>query len=108
MPVAQSGTIQPVVRDIFVYKAARNSDVEQVGFSAFFRKIKTDPIARIQSDKSGFFQVSLAPGIYSFFVMENSLFYANSVDSQGYIQAARVYPDSVSHRPINITYKATF
>ena len=83
-------------------------EVNQCGVEPFYDTIKTKPVARIRSDASGFYQISLDTGIYSFFVKENSLFYANSFNSDGCIQSAQVFPDSVTHLHINITYNATF
>jgi len=102
------GTISPVVRDIYIHEATTTSMVDKVEYSAFYTKINSELIGVVQSDKDGFFQIKLEPGKYSFFVKEDSMFYADLWDRHGYILAAEVKKDSVTQVEINIRYKATF
>lgn len=102
------GTITPVVRDIYIHEATTTSMVDKVEYSAFYTKINSKLIVVVQSDKDGFFQIELEPGKYSFFVKEDSMFYADLWDRHGYILAAEVKKDSVTQLEINIRYKATF
>jgi len=109
MPGTPTGTITQVIRDVYIYKAtlynkADNSNLQ----GAFYREVHTDLAAVVRSDNSGFFQLELDPGTYSFFVKEDSLFYANGTDGDGYILPAVVKKDSVTKRQIDITYNATF
>ena len=100
--------ITPVVREIFIYEATSDSMVEPPNGGTFHTKINSQLISIIQSDASGFFQISLEPGKYSFFVKEDSLFYANLWDGEGHIQPATVTENSVTNRQIDITYKAVY
>lgn len=102
------GTITPVVRDIYIHEATTDSMVDKVGYTAFYTKINSELIGVVKSDKDGFFQIELEPGKYSFFVQEDSLFYANLWDGEGHILAAEVTKDSVTQVRIDITYKATY
>jgi len=106
---SSNGTIKPVIRDIYIYEATTYEMVDHSGLlGAFYRSINSDLVAKIKSDDSGFFQYELQPGTYSFFVWEDSLYYANLLDENGYILPAVIKPDSVTKRQIDITYKACF
>ncbi len=101
------GTITPVVREVYVYKATPLDSVIGPPYSPFYSKILTPLVATTTSNSTGFFQVELQPGKYSFFVKEDSLFYANLFDDY-HIQPATVVKDSVIKRQIDITYKASW
>jgi hypothetical protein len=102
--------ITPVVRDIYIYEATTDSNVQYLNgnFGTFITKINSNLITTIHSDNDGFFQISLSPGKYSFFVKEDTLFYANEWDGEGHILSAIVTENNVSRRQIDITYKAVF
>jgi len=100
--------ITPVIRKIYVYEATNDSMVERSGGGSFFRKINSNLITTLSSGIDGFYQVSLPPGKYSFFVKEDSLFYANSWDGEGDILSAIVTENNVVKNQIDITYKATY
>jgi hypothetical protein len=107
MPGSSTGTITPVIREIFVYEATRYDSVVNAG-PPFYRDILTKQVAKTESNKTGFFQIALKPGQYSFFVKEDSLYYANGSDSAGYILTARVFPNTVTKRQIDIDYRAAY
>jgi hypothetical protein len=98
----------PVSRIILVHGPTHLDSVESVGYSPFYSRILTAKVAQTTANDSGFFEVSLPPGRYSLFIREDSLFYSNSFDGQGYIQLVTVKSDSVTMHDINITYKASF
>ena len=101
--------ITPVVRNIFIYEATRfDSVIRDSGSYSFIKSINSNFVAEITSDKDGFFQINLPPGKYSFFVKEDSLFFANGTDGDGYIMPAEVIADKVTKRQININYKAVY
>lgn len=103
------GKITPVVRDIYVYQATRYDSVEIDSVRrVFVRNIHSRLVARIKSDNEGFFQIALPVGKYSFFVKEDSLFFANEVDGEGYLMSAKVTRNKVTKRQIDINYKAAF
>jgi hypothetical protein len=110
MPVVDPAyaKITPVIRDIYVYEALDNSKIEFVSGGTFFRTINAELVAIVRSDADGFFQISLDPGKYSFFVKEDTLFYANEWDNEGHILSAKVLENEVTKRQIDITYKAWF
>lgn len=106
-PGSIKGNIIPVQREIYIYEATPRDSAVRVGFGSFYNEIKTNLIGIVSSNRTGFFEVTLDTGVYSFFVKEGSLFYA-SRDNGVYIQPARVFQDSMAHVQIDITYKATF
>lgn len=103
---SSDGTVTPVVRDIYVYEATRFDSLGISRSFGFWRNIPSKLITTARSDGSGFFQVELAAGKYSFFVLEDSLYYANLIDSDGHVQSATVTLDHVTRREININYRA--
>ena len=105
---SSGGTITPVVRDIYIHVATTGDMVDRIEYTTFYTSINSKLIAVSQSDNDGFFQVKLAPGKYSFFVMEDSKFYANGNDGFGHILPAEVFEDSVTQIDIDITYMATY
>ncbi|NOX64478.1 MAG: carboxypeptidase regulatory-like domain-containing protein [Chlorobi bacterium] len=100
--------ITPVIRKIYVYEATNDSMVERSGIGPFFSKINSKLITTLSSGIDGFYQVSLPPGKYSFFVKEDSLFYANGWDGEGDILSAVVTENNIVKNQIDITYKAAF
>jgi len=108
---SSSGKISAVVREIYVYEATRFDEVvrDSLSFSfSFYKEIKTKFIDKVTSDKDGFFQISLPPGKYSFFVKENSLFYGSLTDGEGDLVPAEVKANSITKRQIDINYKAVY
>jgi hypothetical protein len=106
MPFEPTGTITPVVREIHVHTLTPVDSVNQVSYSPFYYEIYTQLVTVTTSNRTGFFEVTLPPGRYSFFVKEDSLFYANLFDGEGNILPATVVEDSVTRIQIDITYRA--
>lgn len=103
------GTVTPVIREIYIYEATRyDSVVTAYGYGGFYTNILTKQIAKVQSDNTGFFQISLSPGKYSFFIKEDSTYYANGSDSEGHILPAVVTMNTITKRQIDIDYKAAY
>ena len=107
-PGGSSGRITPVVRTVYVYELTNIQQVDQVMYSPFYRAIYSNLVDSVQSDITGFFQCSLDSGRYSFFIREDSLYYANGFDGDGNIFPATVKPDSLTKVQIDITYKAYY
>jgi hypothetical protein len=107
MPVGW-GKITPMVRMVYVYSLTNLSDVDQVPYSPFYRAIHSTAIDSVLSNATGFFQFRLDTGRYSFFIKEDSLFYANGYDGYGNILPATIKKDSLTKVQIDITYSATF
>ncbi len=103
-----SGTITPVEREVCVFEATRFDSVVGAGDGRFFKHIMTKFVARVQSNASGYYQVSLPPGKYSVFIVEGSLYYANGTDSAGHLVPGVVTAGAVTEVPVDINYKAAY
>ncbi len=103
-----SGTITPIEREVWIFQATRFDSVVGAGDGRFFKQILTEFVARVRSNTSGFYQVSLPPGKYSVFVVEGSLYYANGTDSAGHLVPGVVMAGAVTEVPVEITYKAAY
>ena len=102
------GTITPVVREIYVHKLTTINDVEPNTFSQFYSHINTEIVSVVTSDDTGFYQIQLPAGTYSFFVKENGEFYANLFFEDGRINPVVVKENTVTKKQIDITYRASF
>jgi hypothetical protein len=107
MPGSISGTIKVVMREIYVYELTNSQQATAVD-GRFFSDIRTTLVAKVTSNDSGHYQVTLNPGKYSLFVKEGSLFYASSRDGYGNIMPVEVVADSVVLQNVDIIYKAVF
>jgi hypothetical protein len=107
MPGSVSGTITPVQREVLVYEATRYDSVVFAG-GGFYRAIFTKLVAVTRSNATGFYEVSLPPGKYSLFVVEDSLYYANPSDNMGHIQPGTVAANQVTKVQIDIDYRAAY
>ncbi|MCB2231164.1 carboxypeptidase-like regulatory domain-containing protein [bacterium] len=109
IPENQSqGRLIPVERTLAVFEAANFDDV--VGSPSnggFYSEVHTRLVAMTTSDEEGRYDLSLAPGTYSVFVLENGYYYANGSDGEA-IQPVTVERDRISTLNIDITYEATF
>ena len=109
-PDNSRGTITGVSRLVQFHEPTRRSDatpVDDISRGPFYRSVGKPLVANIVSNDSGYFQMGLEPGVYSIFVREEELWYAN-LDDGTYLQPVRVFPDSVTRFDIDITYIATF
>ena len=110
MPVCPSGTITAVAREIRVHLLTTFDDVVVApdANTSFYSEINSDLVATTWSGNDGFFEVELPPGQYSIFVVEDTLFYANSGDGAGNINPIEVFENEVSEILININYEASY
>ena len=92
----------PVKRIIAIYPYTTLQEVTRHDFIYF----TTDaaPLITVESDAEGFYQASLAPGIYSVFVQEKGKLYANGTDGQGGINPVQVDQNRVSSFNLRIDY----
>ena len=102
------GSMTPVRRELRIHHAAGQDSVVPAGEGGFFSRVLTPLAGTTVSDDSGRFAISLPPGRYSVFVVEDSLLYANLFDGRGYVFPVTVLPDSVAHVRVDITYRATY
>jgi hypothetical protein len=111
----RDGRIYPVVRDVYFFLPVLFNDVEwsyidvEPGLKVHLvTDIQVEPVAIVQSDGEGYFEVALPPGKYSMFVKEYGYLYANLFDGEGYIFPVEVTGGELTHVQFNITYMATY
>ena len=107
MPVMPDGAIMPVSRTIAVFEAAGFDDVVLAQDGGFFSEVHTRLVGLTQSDHDGRYELTVPPGTYSVFVVENGLYYASGGTDEA-IQPVTVVRDAFSTLNIDITYQATF
>ena len=97
---------KPVQRTILIYEPTSLDDTE--GQAPLFTKVNSNLIAKVVSNGSGKFKIGLPAGKYSVFVEEKDKYYANSFDSQNYIQLIDIQDNKWSEINISINYSASF
>ena len=107
MPGDGNGTKLPVQRELLVYELTNLADVTSEG-NGFYSAISTRLVASTLSGADGRFAVQLPAGRFSLFVREQSMFYTNGGDSQGFIYPIDVAADAVTGVQFDITYAAYF
>jgi hypothetical protein len=107
IPQNSPGSITPVEREVWIFRATRYDSVESLG-GGFYKQILTQLVLKTRSNDRGFYQAALQPGKYSVFVREGLLFYGNGTDSAGHIVSGVVKGNALTEVPVAITYKATF
>ncbi len=106
-PAGSSGQIRPVRREVRVHELTHLNQVDELG-GGFYTDVRSPLIGSVWSDESGHFEIPLAPGRYSLFVIENGLHYANGGDGSGNIWPVEVRPDEVDHIVFDIDYQAAY
>ncbi len=100
-------TITPAVRTVYIYRLTKLSETE--GELPLFSKINNVLVAKVKTNKEGFFQRKLPPGKYSIFTLEdNGKFFASLSDGDGNIAPFEVKPGEVARYDVNINYKAAY
>lgn len=109
------GEVYPVVRDVCIFEAVLHHDVEwsyveiEPGCSTYLATdIPATLLAVARSDKNGYFEAELPPGMYSIFVREGGHYYANLIDGAGYVFPVEVREGEASRIQFDITYMAAY
>jgi hypothetical protein len=106
-PECPDGRVSAASRVVHVFKSTPNTmtvNAHPLG-SPLYKEVMTELVDSVRSDARGFFQLSLSPGEYSFFVRIDSLFYANEIREPGrIIQPATVPRGGVVKRHIDVCF----
>ncbi len=95
----------PVKRNIVIYEYTKFDQTERDEKSpVFFTKIHTSRIKTVVCDDEGFFQASLPKGVYSVFIEENGLLYANGLDGYGGLCPVEVKSNEKSSINLRLSY----
>ena len=97
---------KPVKREIVIHKVLKAPDLNRKG--ALFSKPSFKPVAVVETNDQGEFEVSLPIGLYSIFTRENEGLFANSFDSENNVTPVRVESGKFSEISITINYKAVY
>jgi hypothetical protein len=109
------GSVYPVVRDVCIFEAVLHRDIEwtyveiEPGIYTYLAAaIPSELVKVVKSDKEGYFEAELPPGMYSIFVRENGYYYATRVDGAGYVFPAEVGEGGTVGVKFDITYMAAY
>ena len=97
----------PIQRQLYIFQAVKKEHAISGG-EQFYKKVNAELVARIQTDKEGFFKLDLPPGKYSVFVMEDDGFFANTFDGSGFISPVTVHENDFTEIIITVNYKAYY
>ena len=101
---------KPVEREIYFCKPVKMGELEDGGVvgGTIFQGVEPLLIKKTQSDEKGSFSIELPAGKYSVFTKEETGFFANSFDGDGYIHVVEVKEGEVAEMTIQINYQAVF
>lgn len=98
---------QPIQRTIKFYKVTNMKQTS--GQAPLFKSVTTPLIAETKSNKNGYFQCKLKPGLYSCFTVEpDGVLFANDFNSNGDIGVFEIKEGQITNLVIKINYKAAF
>ncbi len=96
----------PAKRTIRVYPLINLADAKMV--DGLFQSLAEEPIGEFETDEEGNFSISLSPGNYSVFTVEEDGLFANTFDGAGNIQPIKVENGTWAKLDILINYKAAY
>ena len=111
MPIVDPNVCKeyPVKRKIYIYEAVDESAAAPYpSHSTFYVSVNSNLVATAESNESGFYQLSLAPGKYSIFIKEDGKLWANGHDGEDHIMPVTVTQNALSQMNIVIDYKAAY
>lgn len=97
---------KPISRKILIYPLLSLSQLERTG--SLFLKPSMKPVAEVQANVNGKFEVHLAPGSYSLFTEEEGGIFANSFDSDSHVSPVKVESKKFTSVQLIINYKASY
>jgi len=96
----------PVKRTIKIYPITNLGDAQLE--NGLFKSIKGEAIAEVLSNEDGQYSLSLPPGKYSVFIVEEEGLFANQFDEKGNIEPLYIKKGEWIQKDIVINYKAYF
>ncbi len=105
MPICPQGIVRAVSREIVIFERATQADVTSIeNRPGFYSEVRVDEIARITSNQQGFYQLTLPPGEYSIFIVEDSMYYRGAGHYYEMVSRVMIAEDVVTELRIDITY----
>lgn len=108
MPICPQGHVRAVSREIVVFELTTQVDTTPGSSQVFYSEIHKPEIARTTSDRTGFFQVELPPGVYSVFVVENAEYYMCFFGDDVSLASFSVNSGEVTDVLLDITYLSSW
>lgn len=97
---------EPVQRVLHIHQLTTMDEATSEG--PFFKDIKTELVATVETNEEGEFSISLPTGQYSVFVVEEEGLFANLFDGEGYINPVEVKEGEITPMKIEVNYKAAY
>ena len=106
----ETGRVFPVSREVIVFELATGDDVTSEGapYGRFVTEVRTTEVGRTQSLSNGFYEISLPPGEYSLFVVEESKLWKACPNWYNFISRVVVEPGAIAEAHIDITHQASY
>ncbi len=101
-----NGRVMAVQRELYIFEATSFQEAE-ISTGSFIKLIHTKLIDSIKSDKDGYFQLPLKPGMYSVFVKENEQYYS-PLNDDGWFSPIIITKDSLTEMEFTIDYLAKY
>jgi hypothetical protein len=93
--------------EIHIHELTHIDQVNHLG-KLFFSDIRTEKVRVVNSDLHGFFSAGLPPGMYSIFVKQGNVFFANNFDSLRNISPVKVVSGEFTQIAIEVNYMEAF
>jgi hypothetical protein len=93
---------------LYIYQLTNLDQVDRMGQSTFYSKIRNKLVKKIETKENGSFKVKLSPGHYSLFLMKDTLFYANRFDDKNNIAPVEVVRNKMTKIDLKMDYSATY
>ncbi|HAS39175.1 MAG TPA: hypothetical protein DCS93_01790 [Microscillaceae bacterium] len=98
--------MKPVKRELWVYFSIQRNDLVKQG--KLFQAPDVKPVAKVESDENGCFQLKLPAGSYSIFTVEKNGLFANLFDGRGIVAPFEVTQGKVTQVDIMINYRSLY
>lgn len=98
--------VKPIKRELWVYFSIQRDDLIKQG--KLFQIPDVKPMAKVESDENGCFQLKLPAGNYSIFTVEKSGLFANMFDGKGIVAPFKVVQGKSTQMNITINYKSIY
>ena len=97
-----------IVTTVYIYAPTNINQVTKSTNPTQFSFIKTQLLATVETDSTGFFSVQLNPGKYSVFIKQGDLFYANIFDASNNIALFTVEEGKLTKISLSVNSAATY
>lgn len=97
---------KPIRRKVRVYPLVKFSDLKLE--NGLFTAMSEKPLTETETDDKGNYSISLSPGRYSIFIVEEGGLFANIFDGEGNVQPVTVKEGEWTSLNVVVNYKAVY